>query len=735
MRSSISRRDFLKGSLAAAGLTVAASITPFGTKLLNAKEVGKAVLAPSVWYELTPDNRITVSVNNSEMGQGVRTAFCMILADELEADWSQMRATQAPALHDVYKNPLIGAQITVASASVRGFHDALRKAGAAGRVMLVRAAAETWKVPEEECEASKGVVRHKKTGRTLSYGKLCRRASELALPQDPPLKKEADFRYMGKAMPRLDVPEKVDGSAVFGVDVSLPGMLYAVLARPHAYGAKPVSRNEKAAEGVKGVRKIIETPDGIAVIADSLDAAWKGREALDVKWDKGSHPQIDDAFIERHYLEGLDKPGAVAVNRGDVRKGLDEAAKKVEAVYFVPFVSHACMEPMNCTAYVQKDQCDVWAPTQSQTGTLFTAAKLTGLPPSRVNVHTTLMGCGLGRRSRVEYVVEAVLASKAVGKPVKVVWSREEDLKYDAFRAATAQRIVAGLDSQGRVTGWSHKVSCTSILKFTNPEAIKDGVDSYSLWGIWDFTGTPGFPMVYSKTAYDIPNWRVEQYLSDLPIPAAPWRSVQNGPNAFIMECFVDELAHAAGKDPVAFRLELLKNNMRARRVLQVAAEKGGWGKTAPAGQGRGIAQHTCFGTYVAQVADVSVDKDGKVKVHRIVAAVDCGPVINPGPLVAQIQGGIIMGLSAALKEQVHFANGGVKSTNFNDYKLLKMSEVPEIEVHIVKSTEKMGGIGELGVPAAAPAVANAVFNLTGARLRRLPLTPQNVMEAMKKKA
>jgi isoquinoline 1-oxidoreductase beta subunit len=723
---SISRRDFLKGSF----LTIAVSITPLGTKLLTAKEAGKAVFAPNVFFELTPDGLVTVAIPNSEMGQGVRTALSMIVADELEADWSQIRAKQAPAA-DAYKSPVMGAQVTVGSASVRGFYAPLRKAGAAGRAMLITAAAQTWKVPEAECEAVKGVVKHKKTGRTLAYGKLCRKASELPIPQDPPLKKESEFRYMGKPMARLDIPDKVAGTAVFGMDVMVPDMLYGVIARPPAYGAKPVSFDEQAAMAVKGVSKVAKTPNGIAVIANSTAAALKGRDALKVNWDKGSHPDMNDESVEKSYFEGLDKPGAVVTKTGDTKKALDEAAKKVEATYFVPFVAHATMEPMNCTAYVQKDQCDIWAPTQGQTGTLMTAANLTKLPPQKINVHTTLLGCGLGRRSRPDFVIDAVTCSQAVGKPVKVFWTREEDMKYDAYRASTAQRIQVGLDSNGSVTGWSHKVSCTSILKFSNPAGIKNGVDVYSLWGLYDYAVTPTF----CHTTYDIPNWYVEQYLSDLPIPAAPWRSVQNAPNAFIMECFMDELAKAAGKDPVAFRLELLKNNMRARRVLETVAEKGGWGKSAPQGQGRGIAQHCCFGTNVAAVADISVnEKDGKIRVHKITFAIDCGPVVNPDPIIAQAESCAIMGMSTTFKEKIKFANGGVKSANFDDYPIMKMSEIPDVEVHIIKSTEKIGGIGEPPVTVVAPAIANALFNLTGVRVRRLPLDPKTVMEALKNK-
>jgi isoquinoline 1-oxidoreductase beta subunit len=504
-----------------------------------------------------------------------------------------------------------------------------------------------------------------------------------------------------------------------------------VIARPPAYGAKPVSFDQKAAEGVKGVQKVVPTPQGIIVCAETLDAAWKGRDALKAQWDKGSHPDMNNDSIEKHFIEGLDKPGPVAKNVGDVKKALAQASKKVEATYFVPFVAHATMEPMNCTAHVQKDRCDVWVSTQAQILSQIFASQISGLPMDKINIYTTFLGCGLGRRgSFPDFVIEAVAASKAVGRPVKVVWSREEDIKYDFYRAATCQRIQAGLDSQGNVIGWSHKAACSSILKFLNPEWItKEGVDFFSLWGIVDAP----IPPVYSHTAYEFPNFYVEQYLSDLPIPVCPWRSVQNAPNAFVMECFMDELAYAAGKDPVAFRLPLFKNNMRARRVLETVAEKAGWGKAMSKGKGRGIAQHACFGSYVAQVADVSVNEgNGTVKVDRIVAAVDCGPAVNPDTIKAQIEGGIIEGLSASLKEEINFSNGGVKSANFSDYHIIRMSEIPEIEVHIVKSNEAIGGIGEVGVPPAAPAVANAVFNATGARIRRLPLTPQTVLAAIK---
>ena len=725
MNKPISRRSFLKIT----GLTIAVSATPFGYNVINASAQKEGSFKPNVWFEITPDNRITITLGISEMGQGSRTGLPVIIADELEADWKQVRIQQGPA-SVAFKNPVFDDQITVGSASVRGFYEPLRKAGAAGRAMLVTAAAQTWKVPEEECTAFNGTVKHKKSNRSLTYGQLSLKAAKLEIPKEPPLKNESEFRYIGKPMPRVDIPEKVAGTAIFGLDVNVPDMLYAVIARPPAYGAKPISYDQKAAEGVKGVRTTFPTPQGIFVCAESLYAARKGRDALQVKWDQGTHPSMNTDSIEKHFMEGLNKQGAIAKNVGDVKKALSGASKKVEAIYFAPFVAHATMEPMNCTAHVQKDRCDIWAPTQAQIlGQIF-ASQISGLPMDKIHIHTTFLGCGLGRRgSFPDFVIEAVIASKAVGKPVKVVWSREEDIKYDFYRAATCQRIEAGLDSQGRLIAWSHKVACSSILKFLNPEWIKDGVDFFSLWGIVDAP----IPPVYSHTVYEFSNFYVEQYLSDLPIPVAPWRSVQNAPNAFVMECFMDEMAHAAGKDPVEFRMHLLSNNMRARRVLQTAAEKAGWGKPIPKGKGRGIAQHSCFGSYVAQVADVSVnEKDGTIKVDRIVAAIDCGTAVIPDAVVAQIEGSVVEGLSTTLKEQVEFADGGVKSANFDDYKIIRMSEIPEIEVHIVKSNEKIGGVGEPGVTPTAPAVANAVFNATGARIRRLPLKPETVLAAIK---
>jgi isoquinoline 1-oxidoreductase beta subunit len=533
---------------------------------------------------------------------------------------------------------------------------------------------------------------------------------------------------MGKAMPRVDIPDKVSGKAVFGFDVDLPDLHYAVLARPPAYGAKHLSFDEKAAMAIKGVKKVVPTPRGIAVIAETLDAANKGREALNTKWDQGTHPQMDTASVEKSFIMDLDKPGASVITKGDVQKALGEAKKTYEATYYIPCVSHATMEPQTCTADVRADRCDVYIPTQGQTLSHMVATKVSGLPPEKVNIHTTFLGCGLGRRPRPDQLIEAVISSKVLGKPVKVVYTREEDIQTDFFRSAMAHRIKGGLDNRNQLVVWDHKVSSTSLIKHLGGQP-KNGVDGYCLWGLWDSPKSPN----KANMTYQFANFSVNLVLNDLPIPVAPFRSVQNAPNAFATESFMDEMAHLAGKDPLSFRLERLTDDKRASRVLEAVALNSNWGNPLPEGWGRGIAQHRSFGTTIAEVAEVSVDpQSGVIRVHRVDVAVDCGPVVNPDPLEAQIQGAVALGVSTTLFEEVQFANGGVASANFDDYRILRMSENPEVNVHIVKSDEEIGGIGEPGIMPLAPAVANAVFNATGKRIRRLPLTPEKVLATSK---
>lgn len=715
MSSSMTRREFLK----IAGFTLAIAITPSGYHILSAKEAEDAAakgFSPSVWLRIMPDDTVVVIVNKSEMGQGIYTSMPMIVADELEADWKKVKFEVAPAA-DGYKDPVWGSQATGGSSSIRHMYEPLRKAGAAAREMLVAAAAGTWKVPAKECEAVQGKVKHTLSSRTLSYGKLCKAASVIPVPKEPRLKKDSELRFIGKTMPRLDIIEKTDGSAIFGLDVTVPDMLVAVVQRPPVFGsAVKVVHGSATAAQIKGVREVVRIDRGVAVCAETFDAALKGRAAIHIVWEKGTDEALSTESLVRDFQGQLGKDGIMARKDGDPQKAYTAAFAKIEAAYSLPYLSHATMEPMNCTAFVQKDRCDIWAPTQNQTGTLATAQKITGLKPEQIHVHTTYLGGGFGRRFEQDFVEEAVQISKAVNKPVKVIWSREDDFHHDYFRPATLSRIQGALDEKGKLTAWAHKIVCPSIFARVFPGMMKSGIDNAAVEGL-------------SNMEYDVPNISVEYVRIDTPVPVGFWRSVGSSHNAFTVESFIDEMAHLAKKDPLKFRLDLLSKHPRAKKVLQVAAKKAGWGKPLKKGMGRGIAYHLSFDSYVAQVADISVNKkDGTIKVHKVVCAVDCGSVVNPDTVKAQMMGGIVMGLSAALKEKIEFAEGGVKTENFDAYPILTMSETPEIEVHIVKSNGKLGGIGEPGVPPAAPAIANALFNGAGVRIRTLPLNPETVL-------
>jgi isoquinoline 1-oxidoreductase subunit beta len=715
MTTSISRRTFLK----VAGFTLAVAITPSGYTILSAKEAEEKGFNPSVWIGITADNKVIITVNKSEMGQGIYTSLPMIIADELEADWKQVKFEVAPA-GDEYKDPVWGAQATGGSSSIRHMYEPLRKAGAAAREMLVTAAAEIWKVPAAECDASEGTVKHSAGKRTITYGELVKPASALDVPKNPSLKKESQFRLIGTAVPRLDVLEKTDGTAKFGIDVIVPDMLYATVARPYTFGAKVGAVHDAMTKNVKGLKQVVQIDRGVAFCADTLEAAWQAKKATHIIWGKGADPDLSNESLAKGFEEHLSRDGIIARKDGDVQNALASAAVKLDSRYYLPYLSHATMEPMNCTAHVQKDRCDVWVPTQNQTGTLMTAKKITGLNPEQIHVHTTYLGGGFGRRFEQDVVEEAVQISKAVSRPVQVIWTREEDFQYDYFRPGNLSRIQAALDDKGNPTAWSHKIVCPSIFARVFPDTMKKGIDNAAVEGL-------------SNLEYDVPNVSVEYVRIDTPVPVGFWRSVGSSHNAFTVETFIDELAHLARKDPLRFRLDLLKKHPRAQRVLEVAAEKAGWGKPLKEGMGRGIAYHLSFDSYVAQVADLSVDrKSGAIEVQRIVCAVDCGQVINPDTIQAQMMGGIVMGLSSALKEGISFERGKVVTENFDSYDLLRMSETPEIEVHMVKSDAKLGGIGEPGVPPVAPAVANALFNAVGVRLRSLPMKPEIVLKALK---
>ncbi len=579
--------------------------------------------------------------------------------------------------------------------------------------MLIAAAADTWNVNPASCRAENGHVIHAASGRRLSFGKLVDQASVLAPPEHVTLKDPKDFKLIGKPTRRLDTPDKTCGKAVFGLDVNLPGMLVAVVARPPVFGGKVKSLNAEKAKAVPGVRHVVEIERGVAVVADGFWPARRGRQLLEIDWDLGALATLDSVAQRAQYAELARRPGVVARQDGDAARALAGAARTLTADYELPYLAHATMEPLNCVADVRADRCDVWTGTQSQTLDRDAAARDAGLTPKQVRLHTTLLGGGFGRRAVLDshFVREAVQISKAVKKPVKVMWTREDDIRGGFYRPRAFHSVTARLDADGNPVAWHQRIVCQSFIAGTPFESaiIKKGVDDTAVEGARDIP-------------YAIPNLLVDWQQAPGGVPTLWWRSVGHSHSAFVVESFLDELAHSAGKDPLSYRRGLLTRQPRHRRVLELAAETAGWGKPVPEGRGRGLAVHESFESIVAQVAEVSVSKDGRVKVHRVVCAIDCGPVVNPDAIRAQMEGGIVFGLTAALYAEITFEKGRVKERNFHDYPMLRIHEMPEVEVHIVPSVEKMGGVGEPGVPPVAPAVTNAIFALTGKRIRRLPI-------------
>jgi isoquinoline 1-oxidoreductase beta subunit len=700
------RREFIKVSaVAGGGLLIGFH---FPTLLRSGEaEAADAGLKPNAWIRIGADDSVTLTCASSEMGQGVYTAIPMLLAEELECDWSRIKVEMAP-VDKAYTNPLIGQQLTGGSTAVRAFWTPLRNAGAAARELLVNAAAQTWKVKPADCRAESGMVLHKGSDRRLRYGELVATAARLPVPQAVFLKDPNEFKLIGKPTARLDSPLKVNGSARFGLDVQLPGLLTAVVARCPVPGGKLKSFDGTAAKAIKGVREVVAINSGVAVVAESFWAAKQGRDALVIQWDEGANAKLDSAAIRAGLERALKKKGVVARTEGDVGKALKGAARKIEAVYEVPYLAHACMEPMNCTARVDAAGCELWVGTQGQTGAQFVASRITGLPPEKIKVNTLFLGGGFGRRAEQDFVAEAVELAVRTKQPVKVVWTREDDMRHDQYRPATLNRLSAALDKDGKLTGWQHAIAGPSIMTRVFPNAVKNGIDNTSVEGA-------------ANLAYAIPNMQVAWVMENGAVPVGFWRSVGSSQNAFITECFLDEVAFAAGKDPFEFRRALLALHPRDLGVLELAAQKAGWGTPLPAGRARGIAVAESFGSRCAQVAEVSLDR-GRVRVHRVVCAIDCGMVVNPDTIVAQMESGIVYGLTAALKGEITIRNGRVEQGNFNDYPLLRIDEMPEVEVHIVKSIEAPGGVGEPGTPPIAPAVANAVYALTGKPVRKLPI-------------
>jgi isoquinoline 1-oxidoreductase beta subunit len=701
---STTRRDFLKGS---AGALMIGFSLPLGPRVLAA---AADRFAPNAYLRITPDGQVTVLCGLSEMGQGVHTGIAMLIAEELDADWTAVRLEQAP-VDPAYVNPLLGMQGTGGSTAIRGHWEPMRRAGAAAREMLVSAAAANWGVDAAQCRTEGGRVLHP-DGRSIAYGELVTSAAELPLPQQPRLKDPREFRILGRELPRLDTPSKVDGRAGFGLDVKLPGLLTAVMAHAPVPGAKPLSVDDRKAKAIPGVRRVITIPQGVAVLAEGYWAALQGRDALAVEWDLGKHADLSSAAVSKTLGEAVARPATAARSDGDMDI---QVARKLEAVYEVPYLAHACMEPMNCTAWVRPGEAELWSPTQAPGPHRDIVAKLAGVSPDKVKVHTTYLGGGFGRRFAPDFTVACVLLAKQAGVPVKLVYTREDDTRAFYYRPAAMARFEAGLDEQGSVVKLLARVAAPSLMLAAGfVETLPGGIDEQAVEGIKD-------------CPYAIPNLRVEYARAEPGVQIWFWRSVGHSQNAFFLEGFIDELAHAAGRDPVQFRRELLAGEPRLQRVLDVAASEAGWDRPLPAGQHRGVAVANSFGSYVAQVAEVSVDSSGRPRVHRIVAAVDCGRTVNPAMIRRQIEGAIAYGLSAALHQKISFSNGRVEQGNFDDYPMLRIDEMPRVDVHIVPSTESPGGIGEPGLPPATPAVLNAIFAATGKRIRRLPIDPSEL--------
>jgi isoquinoline 1-oxidoreductase beta subunit len=706
MRScKLSRRDFLKLSTAAGG----GLLLGFPFTALSAAELaaGDKTFTPNAWITIDSDSQVTLQVASAEMGQGIMTGIAMILAEELDADWSRVKAEFAPA-HRAYHNPLMGRQATGGSTAVRGFWKPLRQAGAVARELLLQAAARQWQVDPADCRTEKGRVIHDASGRQQDYGALAEAASQLPVPAEVFLKEPEDFVILGKPMPRLDTPLKVDGSAVFGMDVQLPGLLSASLARCPTIGGSVKSFDAKTALAIPGVRAVKQVSAGIAVIADHYWAARQGRDALHIEWNPGPNLGLDSQAISGEFAKAAASEGVVERNEGNADSALKSAEKTLEAVYSVPYQAHACMEPLNATADVRADGCDLYLATQNQSRSQQAAMRLTGLPEAKVRVHTTYLGGGFGRRGDDDFVIDALECSIAVGKPVKVIWSREEDILYDKFRPATYNRLRGGVDAEGRIVAWEHRIAGASI----RGQAQRGRVTGESDWS--NTEGAKNIP-------YAIPNLFVSFAMYNPGIPVGYWRSVGSSQNAYITECFFDELAALAGKDPLQARLELMQDHPRHAGVLKLAAEQAGYGKPLPQGRAHGLAVAESFGSYVAQVAEVSLER-GRVRVHRITCAVDCGMIVNPDTIRAQMESAIAYGLTATLKSEITIEDGRTLQRNFDDFPLLRIDEMPAVDVHIVQSSENPGGIGEPGVPPVAPAVVNAVFALTGKPVRSIPI-------------
>jgi isoquinoline 1-oxidoreductase beta subunit len=715
----VNRRSFLQIGLAGATGLVIGFYLP-GRREVFAAGSPDAPQAMNAFIYITPDDKVTILINKSEMGQGVETSLAMLAAEELGCDWNRIHTEFAPAA-TVYFDPAFGMQGTGGSQSIHSAWTPMRQAGATARVMLITAAAQKWGVDASECHAEAGAVVHAASKRRATFGSIAEAAAQVPAPREVRLKDSSQFTIVGKRIPRVDTAKKVNGTAGFGVDVRLPGMLHASVEHCPVFGGKVASFDATKAKAIPGVKDVLpimtgQPPvmTGVAVVADNTWTAFQGRKALEIKWDEGPSANANSADIRKSFEGVMDKPGVVSRKEGDVDAGSKSAATTVEAVYWAPYQAHSTMEPMSGTADVRADGVDLWMPTQFQTPSQMTGAGISGLKPDQVKVHTTYLGGGFGRRGWSDFVAESTQLSKATGKPVQVIWTREDDTQHDYYRPASLIKMSAGLDSSGKPTSFKARVACDSIMSWFFPGSIKNGLDASSVEGVSDI-------------AYDIPNILVDYHLMAGPVPMGFWRSVGASQNGFFSEGFVDELAAAAKKDPYEYRRDLLAKKPRHLGVLNLVAEKSGWHTAPPKGHYRGIAVLEAFSTYAAEVVELSIDKVNAIKVHRVVAAVDCGRVINPDTAEAQVSGAIVYGITAALNTEITIDKGRVVQANFDTVPPLRMNECPKIEVHFVPSDETPTGLGEPAVPPVAPAIANAIFAATGKRVRKLPIKPEDL--------
>ena len=708
MSDTVSRRTLLTGGLAT-GFLLAFHLP---ARAVNEPEqppdVTDGKFAPNAFIRIDPAGKTTLIMPQVEMGQGTYTSIAMILAEELDADFSKVAVLHAPPNDKLYGNPLFGIQVTGNSNSIRAWWKPLRSAGASARAMLVQAAAAQWQVEPVSCTAANGEVIHAGSGRKLSYGALAEDAGKQAPPKDVPLKDPKDFTLIGKPLKRLDTPDKVNGKVVYGIDAMLPGMKFATLAQCPVFGGKVGKVDDSAAKKIPGVQKIVVLDDLVAVVGDHMWAAKKGLEALKIDWNEGQYAKLSLKDIWDDLRAASQKDGAVAKSVGDIAKGL-ATGDKLEASYEMPFLAHAPMEPLNATVHLKPDSCEIWVGTQVMTRVQSEAAKAAGLPVEKVTVHQHLLGGGFGRRLEPDMVVAAVRIAKQVDGPVKVVWSREEDIQHDIYRPVYRDTIAATL-SDGKIVGFKYKVSGSGVIARWFPPAFQNGVDIDAVDSAVD-------------TPYDIPNFHVEYVRAEPPaVPTGFWRGVGPNNNVFAIECFMDEMARKAGKDPIAFRSSMLGTKPRMLAALKLAAEKSNWGERLPARVGRGVSIQPTFDTSIATVVEAEVDEQGEVQLRRVTQVVDTGIAVNPDTIVAQLQGGLIFGLTAALYGEITIEKGRVQQSNFHDYRMLRIDQVPKIDIHLIKSGEAPGGIGENGVIGGPPALRNAILAATGVVLRRMPI-------------